>query len=177
MFVSIRSAETGITIYEYKRRHYQRRNHEGVISMATLIPYGFNNDTLRRTFDPFDGFFASPFTNQLASMVSDGGFKMNVEDAGEAYVVSAILPDVGRDEIDVELNEGRLSISVEKKESEEEQKKNWLLKETGDWRAVRTVTLKDAATEGLTARLDGGVLTINVPKQSEKASITKVVID
>ena len=37
--------------------------------------------------------------------------------------------------------------------------------------------LKDAAVEGLSAKLDGGVLTINVPKQQPKANVTKVSID
>ena len=47
------------------------------------------------------------------------GFTMDVEDAGDNYVISAHLPGVTKDEIDVELNEGRLSISVDKKETEE----------------------------------------------------------
>jgi HSP20 family protein len=39
------------------------------------------------------------------------------------------------------------------------------------------VYLKDAATDGLTAKMDGGVLTVNVPKQAEKSNVTKVAID
>ena len=71
---------------------------------------------------------------------------MNVEDAGTAYVVTAELPGVTKDQIDVELNEGRLSITVDKKESDEEKGKNYLHKETGEWTATRGVYLKDAAT-------------------------------
>ena len=113
----------------------------------------------------------------FSSAVSDGAFKMDVEDAGTAYVVTAELPGVNKDEIDVELNEGRLSISVDKRESEEHKAKNFLHKETREWSATRGVYLKDAATEGLSAKLEGGVLTINVPKQDEKANVTKVFID
>jgi HSP20 family protein len=39
------------------------------------------------------------------------------------------------------------------------------------------VYLKDAATAGLTAKLEDGVLTVSVPKQAEKANVTKVSID
>ena len=102
---------------------------------------------------------------------------MNVEDAGDKYVVTAELPGVKKDEVDVELNEGRLSISVDKKESDEEKDKNYLQKETSEWQASRGVYLKDAATAGLTAKLDGGVLTVNVPMQEEKSNVTKVAID
>ena len=45
------------------------------------------------------------------------------------------------------------------------------------WQASRGVYLKDAATDGLTAKMDGGVLTVNVPKQAEKSNVTKVAID
>ena len=109
--------------------------------------------------------------------VPDATFKMDVEDAGDAYVVTAELPGVTRDQIDVELNEGRLSVSVDKKETEEQQGKNYLHKETHEWSATRGVYLKDAATMGLAAKLVDGVLTVTVPKQDEKANVTKITIE
>ncbi len=142
--------------------------------MASMVPYDRFSRSLRTwPFDAFDGFFDAP----LATLSKDASFKMDVEDAGEKYVVSAELPGVKREEIDVELNEGRLSVSVEHKETEEQKGKNYLYKETGEWSATRGVYLKDAATAGLTAKFDGGVLTINVPKQDQKANVTKISID
>ena len=143
--------------------------------MASMVPYDRYSRALRNwPFDALDSFFDAPFA-PLSSTA--GSFKMNVEDAGDKYVVSAELPGVKREEIDVELNEGRLSISVEKKETEEEKGKNYLYKESGEWSATRGVFLKDAATTGLTAKLEGGILTVNVPKQDEKANVTKIAID
>ncbi len=140
--------------------------------MSSMIPYNRYQRALRAW--PFDDLFEAPF--QALAGTADG-FKMDVEETGNGYVVTAELPGVARDQIDVELNEGRLSISVEKKESDEQKGKNYLLKETGEWSATRGVYLKDAATEGLSAKFDGGVLTVNVPKQAEKANVTKVSID
>lgn len=144
--------------------------------MTNMIPYNRYGHGIRRSF-PFDDFFDDFFTSPLVSASSDGAFKMDVEDAGESYVVSAHLAGVNRDEIDVELNEGRLSISVDKKETEEDKGKNYLHKETREWSATRGVYLKDAATEGLSAKLEDGVLTVTVPKQVEKANVTKITID
>lgn len=140
--------------------------------MASMIPYDRYNRALHSIlpFDLLDDFLAAP------SEVTPG-FTMDVEDAGDNYVVSAHLPGVTKDEIDVELNEGRLSISVDKKESDEEKNKNYLHKETHEWKASRGIYLKDAATAGLTAKLSDGVLTINVPKQQEKQNVTKIAID
>ena len=144
--------------------------------MASMVPYDRYGNALRRSF-PFEGFFDDFFTSPLVSASSDAAFKMDVVDEDEAYVVSAQLAGVNRDEIDVELNEGRLSISVDKKETEEDKGKNYLHKETREWSATRGVYLKDAATEGLSAKLENGVLTVNVPKQVEKNNVTRISID
>jgi len=144
--------------------------------MASMVPYDHYNRMLRRAwpFDTMEELFQSPFSS-LAS--APDGFKMNVEDTDGAYVVTAELPGVKRDQIDVELNEGRLSISVQKQESEEEKAKNYLHKETTEWSATRGIYLKDAAVEGLTAKLADGMLTVNVPKQEPKSNVTKVSVE
>ena len=142
--------------------------------MATLVHYN-RLETLRRAFDPFGDFFQEPV--ELSNLSDAHTFKMNVEDKGTSYEVTAELAGVKREDIDVELNEGRLSIAVTKQESEEDKHKNYLYKETSSWSATRGVYLKDAATQGLSARLANGVLTITVPKQQEKANVTKVSID
>ena len=142
--------------------------------MASMVPYSRYNRPMR-WMDPFadwDDFFKFP-----AAAAESGAFKMDVEDADDKYVVSAHVPGVNKDEIDVELNEGRLSVSIDHKESDEVKEKNFLHKETSEWTATRGVYLKDAATAGLSAKLADGVLTINVPKQVEQANVTKVSID
>lgn len=140
--------------------------------MASMIPYDRYNRLARVAF-PFDDVFDS----FLAPATAAVDFKMDVEDAGDAYVVSAHVPGVTRDQIDVELNEGRLSITVDKKDSDEQKAKNYLQRETGEYTCTRGVFLKDASTSGLSAKLADGVLTVNVPKQDEKANVTKVSID
>ena len=143
--------------------------------MASMVPYDRYGRAVRRSF-PFDDFFDDFLTSPLVAASSEAAFKMDVVDEGDSYEVSAHLAGVNRDEIDVELNEGRLSISVEKKETEEQKDKNYLHKETREWSATRGVYLKDAATEGLSAKLEDGVLTVSVPKQVEKNNVTKIDI-
>ena len=140
--------------------------------MASMIPYDRYNRLARSVF-PFDDVFDS----FLAPVSTPADFKMDVEDAGDKYVISAHVPGVRRDQIDVELNEGRLSITVDKKDSDEQKAKNYLQRETGEYTCTRGVFLKDAATAGLSAKLADGILTVNVPKQDEKANVTKVSID
>ena len=110
-------------------------------------------------------------------------FPVDVEDKGDGYEVKAYLTGVAKDDIDVELNEGRLSISVNVEEDEENEGKNFFTPEQykeqwfSSYSATRGVYLKDASSEGLSAKYADGILTVTVPKIVEKKNVTKISID
>lgn len=142
--------------------------------MASMVPY-------RSVFGlrPFNTSLLDAFDDMmdLASAPASNAFPMDVEDKGDGYEVKAYLAGVSKDDIDVELNEGRLSISVHVEEKEENKDKNYLQKEFSAFSATRGIYLKDASNEGLSARFADGVLTVTVPKIVEKKNVTKVSID
>ncbi|MBR2835866.1 MAG: Hsp20 family protein [Coriobacteriales bacterium] len=117
--------------------------------------------------------------NNSADSRIEGGsqsFMLDVQDNPENYIVEATLPGVNRDQIDVELNEGRLNITVDKQDSEEVTKRNYIHRETTSYHAVRSVFLKDADTTGLSAQLKDGILTVNVPKRTQNTNVCKIEI-
>lgn len=142
--------------------------------MASMVPYrsvfGIRPTVPASWLDAFDDML--DFNN-----AADKAFPIDVEDKGDAYEVKAYFTGVKKDDIDVELNEGRLSISVDVEDKEEDKDKNYLQKEFTSYSATRGVYLKDAASEGLTAKYADGVLTVTVPKFVEKKNVTKVAID
>lgn len=139
--------------------------------MANMVPYrsvfGIRPSSL---FDAIDDMmdFSTP---------SAHAFLMDVEDTGSAYEAKAYLAGVSKDDIDIELNEGRLSISVTVENKDEDKGKNYLQREFSSFSATRGIYLKDASNEGLSARFADGVLTVTVPKIVEKKNVTKVTID
>ena len=144
--------------------------------MASMVPYrsafGIRPVVPASLFDAFDDMM------DLASApLAAKAFPIDVEDQGDAYEVKAYLTGVSKDDIDVELNEGRLSISVNVEDKEEDQGKDFLQKEFTAYSATRGVYLKDASCDGLSARYADGVLTVRVPKFMEKKNVTKVAID
>ncbi len=142
--------------------------------MASMVPYRsvFGLRPATSLFDAFDDMM------DLASTpLSSKAFPIDVEDTGTGYEIKAYLTGVSKDDIDVELNEGRLSISVKVEEKEEDKGKNYLQKEFTSYSATRGVYLKDAASEGLSARYADGILTVTVPKIVEKKNVTKIAID
>ena len=143
--------------------------------MASMFPYrsvfGFR-PSASSLFDLFDD-----MTDLANSSIASKAFPVDVEDKGDGYEVKAYLTGVAKDDIDVELNEGRLSISVNVEESAENEGKNFLQKEFGSYSATRGVYLKDASSEGLSAKYADGILTVTVPKIVEKKNVTKISID
>ncbi len=142
--------------------------------MASMIPYRSvfgprsSASALMDMVDDMMGFASAPLSK---------AFPLDVVDAGDSYEIKAYLTGVSKDDIDVELNEGRLSISVEVTEKEENKDKNYLQREFTAYSATRGVYLKDASSQGLSARYADGVLTVVVPKIQEKTNVTKISID
>ncbi|MBM6952764.1 Hsp20/alpha crystallin family protein [Enorma phocaeensis] len=141
--------------------------------MASMIPYRsvFGLRPTSSLFDAFDDMM------DFANAPLAKAFPIDVEDTGDGYEIKAYLTGVNKDDIDVELNEGRLSIAVKVEEKEEDKGKNYLQKEFTAYSATRGVYLKDAASQGLSARYADGILTVTVPKIQEKNNVTKISID
>ena len=78
--------------------------------MASMVPYRsvFGvRPSASSLFDLFDD-----MSDLANSSIASKAFPVDVEDKGDGYEVKAYLTGVAKDDIDVELNEGRLSISV-----------------------------------------------------------------
>ena len=137
------------------------------------LSFGFGvRPSASSLFDLFDD-----MSDLANSSIASKAFPVDVEDKGDGYEVKAYLTGVAKDDIDVELNEGRLSISVNVEEDEENEGKNFLQKEFSSYSATRGVYLKDASSEGLSAKYADGILTVTVPKIVEKKNVTKISID
>ena len=137
--------------------------------MASMVPYRsvFGvRPSASSLFDLFDD-----MTDLANNSIASKAFPV------DGYEVKAYLTGVAKDDIDVELNEGRLSISVNVVEDEENEGKNFLQKEFSSYSATRGVYLKDASSEGLSAKYADGILTVTVPKIVEKKNVTKISID
>ena len=126
--------------------------------MASMVPYRsvFGvRPSASSLFDLFDD-----MTDLANNSIASKAFPVDVEDKGDGYEVKAYLTGVAKDDIDVE-NEG----------------KNFLQKEFSSYSATRGVYLKDASSEGLSAKYADGILTVTVPKIVEKKNVTKISID
>lgn len=148
--------------------------------MAGLIPFNRKkNDLLRSDFGDFssmlDDFFSESFPF-IRSLEADT-FKVDIEDGEKEYIVHAELPGVKKEEVSVSLEDGRLRISVQRNEEKEEKDKNYIHREIRVSSMERNIFLKDAGEENIKAKLENGVLKIEIPKKPHVDTSKKIEIE
>lgn len=148
--------------------------------MSGLVPFNRKNKNLVNSdfgdfYNMLDDFFSDNWPSRR-SLVGDT-FKVDVQENDKQYLIEAELPGVNKDEVNLELNEGRLNISVKREEHINEEKKNYIHKERRYSSMSRSVYLADAKQDGVKANLENGVLTVTVPKESRPNNSFKIDIE
>ena len=127
--------------------------------------------------DPFEG-VQRDFESMLGRMINgrsvDGGgrlapYGVDVREDNDHLYVEAELPGFKKDEVDITLENQTLTISGERRETPETEKKgDWLLNERRYSRFLRSFTLPPTVSEqSVNAKLENGVLTITLNKREE----------
>jgi len=147
--------------------------------MTKYLPARRGLGWLDPVFDPFDRDF-DEFFNRMwparGAMIK-AGFKLDVREKDNEYLVEADLPGIKKEEIHIDLDEGRLTISVEREEKTEEEKKDYVHRERRYSSMSRSIYLAGAKQEGITAKMENGVLDITIPKEAAPASKVDIQIE
>jgi HSP20 family protein len=121
-----------------------------------------------RTFsDLLDNFF----TDTVSKTTKGNKFLPGVDviESEKSYEVNAALPGMNKEDIKIDLHEGKLSISGERKFVNEDKTKTYHTIETQYGSFFRSFYLpEDAASEGIEAEYKNGILTVLIPKDEKK---------
>lgn len=144
----------------------KRRNGNG-----SLFP-SLRNDFLsnrffspRRLFDFDDDFF-------------DGGMSTpppaNITETNKEFRLDLSVPGMKRDDFDVDIENGVLTISAEKEEEKKQDDRNYKRREFSYNSFCRTFTLPENVNESnINAKYDNGMLQITIPKKEVTVSAPK----
>jgi len=95
------------------------------------------------------------------------GASVDVVDRGDAYVVRADLPGYDRDDIEVTVEDGRLSIRAERTTESLDEGERYVRRERQRGATTRTVGLPGPVQEREAAAThENGVLTVTLPRES-----------
>lgn len=93
---------------------------------------------------------------------------LDIREEGDNLVVEASIPGMKADEIDVEFEDGILTIQGQTKSEREEKRDNYLLKERSAGAFYRSVRLPETVNgDQAKSTYKDGVLTISMPKKAE----------
>lgn len=138
-----------------------------------MLPVMFTNNWLSNTFDDmFDTNFM-PRANATAPAI-------NVKETEKEYEVEVAAPGLKKEDFQVNIdNDGNLSIKMEQKneEKKEDKKSHYLRREFSYSKYEQTLILPDNVNkEGISAKVDNGVLNITLPKLEEtKAKVQRQI--
>lgn len=128
-------------------------------------------------WDPFDGFFNSALASVPAETSAFANARIDWKETPQAHVFKADLPGLKKDEVKVEVEEGRiLQISGERSKEQKEKNDKWHRVERSSGKFLRRFRLpENAKTDQVKASLENGVLTVTIPKEEEKKPEVKPV--
>jgi len=137
----------------------RRRNGDPVSELMTLI-----------TGDPF-------FRQPVASGIDEnGGIAMDISEHEGKLIVKADMPGFERDQIDVQVHKGVLTVRGERTNESETKDKKFYRRERRFGSFTRSIALPGNITEeNIDAHFDNGVLTLEIT-QPEIAKPKKVAI-
>ena len=106
------------------------------------------------------------------------GMPVEIDEKEKEYCVKAELPGVKKEDLDIDLEKNRLTISAKKEEESKEDTKGFRKSEFKYGEFSRTVYFPDEIDiEKTTAKLEHGILRIEAPKvNAEKVTTKKLEI-
>ena len=100
--------------------------------------------------------------------------KLDIEKTESAYEVTAELPGMDEDEVEITVSKGRLEIKGEKRREEEKKENSYYLKERsyGQFRRVLAIP-SDVDENDISAASKKGVLALTLPKTKKAEEVQR----
>mgnify|MGYP003571268544 CR=1 FL=1 len=120
-----------------------------------LIPRNFFFD------DDFDGFFAPSKRNDM---------KCDIYEEGNEYHIVIDTPGYNKEDINIEVKDGYLTIKASKSKEENDESKKYIRRERAYSEIQRSFALGDVDVENIDAKFENGSLHVIIPKQEATES-------
>ena len=137
--------------------------------MTSLIRFSPNTEMrrLQREIDSlFDSFF--PTTQGNGGEGATWSPRVDLAETDDAYYIHADVPGLRKEDIEINMQDGTLSISGEREVKENEENRRFVRVERTYGRFYRAFSLPQTIDhDGIEASFEDGVLTIVVPKAEE----------
>ena len=144
-------------------------------------PFGSLRREIDRMFDDFDrGFWGFPFRRSLNEWeprwLGEMAPAVDVAEKDKAYEITAELPGLDQNNVELKIANGTLTIKGEKKQETEEKKKDAYMSERRYGAFERSFQLpQDVDETKIEASFSKGLLTVTLPKNAASQKPAKTI--
>ena len=121
-------------------------------------------------------FFLDDFFDDFGK-IKTTDMKCDIYEKENNVVVEMDVPGYNKNEINIDVNKGYLTIELEKNEEKNDEEKNYIRKERTYSTTKRQFYVGDIDEEKIKANFNDGVLKIIVPKKEEIITKRKIEIE
>jgi HSP20 family protein len=149
--------------------------------MFSLTPYSRRNDNVAKKDDWFgidrffEDFFRDPFFAKMSAMTTP--MRADVKETDKEYIVEAELPGVNKDDIVIDLHDDVLTLGVDVKKEENEEKSGYIYRERQSGSYRRSFNVENIKNEDVKATYKDGLLRVILPKDSTEKKSAKIQIE
>lgn len=120
-------------------------------------------------------FFFDDFLNDLEPKKVDKMMKCDVYEEDNKYVIEMDTPGIKKENINLEYEDGNLTITVSAKEEEHDKKKYLRRERVVVSKCSRSFYLGDINEDEIRAEFKDGILKISVPKENREINHKKII--
>ena len=137
-----------------------------------LVPYARKNHSVS-TFNPFHDF--DELERAFFSDNALSEFKTDIQENGDSFLLEADLPGFKKEDIHVDVDDGRLTISAERHSNYEDKDKkgDFLRCERSYGSYARSFDISGIDAAQIKAAYSDGVLRVTLPKQTQVPASTR----
>lgn len=140
--------------------------------MFDLVPFRNRNrkELSERKEDPFNNLVTDFFGDVMD--FAGRNFRADIKESEDEYTIEAEMPGMKKEDIELELNDGYLTIAAAHKDEKEEKSDNYIRRERRQGKYSRSFYLDNVVENDITAEYDDGILKVHLPKE-EKTPVKK----
>ncbi len=130
-----------------------------------------------RNWPVFSSLFDDDFLNDFSTDASHYSPAVNISETEDQFSLEMSVPGMSKEDFEINMNQGHITVSAQKREEKEEREKNYTRREFKASSFSRSFSLPEGKIDEdkVEASYQEGILHISIPKRKETLSKSKLI--